>query len=467
MNKWQRFIAILFIVFTSFYLSGQNIFRTTCQGNLNRLDSLLSDTSIDIEDNRGRSLLHWAVACKNEQAFEYLIQNGIDFNGEDNQHKNPMHIAVEYGLQKYFDKLIELQASNKWIEKYGSSFLEIATLKKDSNFVKILIDKGIDINCTNNRGSTALEISKRLNATDISEFLIKNGADSSLIRSFEMKGKLMGQNEPGNSSKMFAPNFISTEAYEFGSVFNSKETEFYFGVDVNGKTEIRFTQLLDGIWSQPKAILTHDRFSYNDPFLSPKENSLYFISDRALDGISEAKRDIDIWYIERINDQWSEPINAGPNINSSFNEYYISFTNEGTMYFSSNVSSNENSKDQDIYYSRFIDGKFQQAVSLGDSINTADYEADVFVNPSEDYIIFCSTRESGFGRGDLYISFKNDQGLWTKSINMGDTINTKNHELCPFVTANGKYLFYTSNEDIYWIDTPIINELKEKVTRLK
>jgi hypothetical protein len=45
---------------------------------------------------------------------------------------------------------------------------------------------------------------------------------------------------------------------------------------------------------------------------------------------------------------------------------------------------------------------------------------------------------------------------------MGDKINTKNHELCPFVSKDGKYLFYTSNQDIYWVSAEIINEIKDK-----
>jgi len=43
-----------------------------------------------------------------------------------------------------------------------------------------------------------------------------------------------------------------------------------------------------------------------------------------------------------------------------------------------------------------------------------------------------------------------------------EPINTKNHELCPYVTSDGKYLFYTSNEDIYWVSTKIISQIKEK-----
>ena len=122
--------------------------------------------------------------------------------------------------------------------------------------------------------------------------------------------------------------------------------------------------------------------------------------------------------------------------------------------------SHEGEDNQDIYYSKFSDGEFQKAVLLGEAINTENYEADVFIDPDEKYMIFCSMRPEGLGRGDLYISFKNDDGSWRKAVNVGDSINTKNHELCPFVTDDGRFLFYTSNEDIFWVSTDIIKSLK-------
>ncbi|MCF6298052.1 MAG: glycoside hydrolase [Flavobacteriaceae bacterium] len=269
--------------------------------------------------------------------------------------------------------------------------------------------------------------------------------------------KYLKQKPPSTVSEIFAPNIISKEGeYEFGSVFNNNATEFFYGVTMNGKEEIRYSKLIGNNWSKPKTILTHKQYGYNDPFLSPDENRLYFISRRALDGLGKPK-DYDIWYVERIDNQWSDPINAGPKINSDANEYYISFTKDGTMYFSSNkVGSNF-----DIYSSKVIDGEFQKAIPLNDSINTPAYEADVFIAPDESYIIFCATRQDGLGRGDLYISFKNTDGTWAKSVNMGERINTKNHELCPFVSKDGKYLFYTSNQDIYWVSAEILESYKE------
>ncbi len=439
----HRFIFFLVLIAFSTQLTAQNIFRTACQGNIERLDSLLQNSPIDTIDNRGRSLLHWAVACKQQISFDFLLERGIPSNLKDKEGATPLYMAVRFKNEVFFNQLIALKENQDWATNSGAALLEKAILNKDLTFVKKLIKSGVAINIKNKRGSTPLEIAKKTNTTEIASWLIQAGADPTLVRTFNLKGKYLGQKKPGKTPQVFAPNFISIEEYEFGSVFNAKGDEFYYGVDVNGKSEIRFSKRKGKKWTEPVVLLVHERYGYNDPFLSPDENRLYFISQRALDGNGPAKEDHDIWYVERTQKGWSEPINAGPNINSGGNEYYISFTKEGTMYFSSNINAPEERKqsDLDIYYSKYVDGTFQKAIRLSDAINTPAYEADVYVAPDESYLIFCSTRNTGLGRGDLYISFKNTDGTWTRAINMGDKINTEHHELCPYVTPDGKYFF--------------------------
>lgn len=463
--KKYRFLIVFSIVVLSVETQAQDIFRTACQGKLARLDSLLSNAvNINSQDEHGRSLLHYAVGCRQEEVFNFLISREININIQDKRGETPLFVALQNNNETFFNALINLHVNDDLTDHYGASLLEKAILKNNLNFVKKLTEKGVDPDIENNRGSTPLEISIRTGAKEISEFLVSKGADKSKVRKFELKGEYMGQTKPGLTPKMFAPNFISTEESEFGSVFNREATEFYYGVNVNGKSEIRYSRLVGGSWSNPKTILKHERYGYNDPFLSPDENRLYFISDRALDGLGDLK-DHDIWYVNRVDNGWSDPVNTGPNINSGGNEYYISFTNDGTMYFSSNVNAPEDRKrnDYDIYFSKAPDGEFQKAIPLGDSVNTPDYEADVFVDPDESYLIFCATRPDGLGQGDLYISYKNPDGTWSEPVNMGERINSKNHELCPFVSSDKKYLFYTSNQDIYWIDSEVIEELRKEI----
>jgi hypothetical protein len=51
---------------------------------------------------------------------------------------------------------------------------------------------------------------------------------------------------------------------------------------------------------------------------------------------------------------------------------------------------------------------------------------------------------------------------WTKAVNMGNAINTAGYEYCPFVTRDGKYLFFTRDRDIYWVDGQVIDNLRKK-----
>ncbi|PTB93200.1 hypothetical protein C9994_13245, partial [Marivirga lumbricoides] len=213
-------------------------------------------------------------------------------------------------------------------------------------------------------------------------------------------------------------------------------------------------------WTAPTAIISHPVYSFNDPFLSVDGQKLFYISDRSIDG-SGNKKDYDIWYSNREGDGWSEPINTGSLINTTFNEYYISFAEDGSMYFSSNAQADKGKNhDFDIYKAEWKESEFQKPVKLSDDINTKAYEADVFVAPDESYLIFSAARKKGLGRGDLYISFKSANGEWSKASNMGPLVNTEGHELCPFVTKDGKYFFFTSNQDIYWVDASLLEAFR-------
>ena len=134
------------------------------------------------------------------------------------------------------------------------------------------------------------------------------------------------------------------------------------------------------------------------------------------------------------------------------------------MYFASNGQARIDTTrtDHDIYYSECVADVFQEPVRLDATVNSTAYEADVFVAPDESYLIFCSTRDGGFGQGDLYISFSDADGGWTEATNMGGAINTERYEYCPFVSKDGKFLFFTSGQDIYWVDAGALEELRRE-----
>jgi len=271
-----------------------------------------------------------------------------------------------------------------------------------------------------------------------------------------LSGPYLGQKPPGMKPEIFAPGIISTEKSELNAVFSPKENEFYYAIHTpEDKYIIMYTKQVDNIWTQPEIISFSGKYTDVDMAFSPNGNQLYFCSKRPVPGNSAPE--YNIWICERLqNNNWSEPIKMGTPINTSESETYPTFTNDGTMYFSSSRTGGKGSKD--IYYSKYINGKFTEAINLGDSINTQYGEGDTYVAPDESYLIItCWGRPEGKG---LDISFKKEDGTWTRKTNMEKVLQRNIIGGCPYVSPNGKYFFYTYKGDIYWVDAKIIEDLR-------
>ncbi len=151
-------------------------------------------------------------------------------------------------------------------------------------------------------------------------------------------------------------------------------------------------------------------------------------------------------------------------VNTEDHDSYPSLTRDGTIYFFSRRPGGLG--ESDIYRSRLVNGKYLKAENLGTVINTEEHEWDPFIAPDESFLVFCSTKAGGYGRDDLYISFREGDGSWTKPVNMGENFNSPGLDNRPSITPDGKFLFYVTaksgNRDIYWVDARIIEDLKPR-----
>jgi len=169
--------------------------------------------------------------------------------------------------------------------------------------------------------------------------------------------------------------------------------------------------------------------------------------------------------VKKEGNGWGEPKHMGWEINTDKNEASPSISQNGNIYF---LSDREDALGKDdIYFSIIENGKYSKPRNVGNMINTELYEDYPYIAPDESYIMFSgSDRKDGYGLGDIYLSYKADDGSWTNSINMGQIINSKADDRFPLVSPDGKYLFFisdrTGNSDIYWVDAKIIEELKPK-----
>jgi hypothetical protein len=166
--------------------------------------------------------------------------------------------------------------------------------------------------------------------------------------------------------------------------------------------------------------------------------------------------------VEKTADGWSDAKMLGPSINSdTYYENYPSVTNDGTVYY---MRGRSDGSDAGLYRSRLKDGKYAVAEKLGAVINRDSSAADPYIAPDESYLIYCLEIAGGFGGYDLYVTFRKKDGSWTEPANLGRDVNSSTLDARPYVTPDGKFLFYysdkTGNGDIYWVDAKIIDRLR-------
>ncbi len=90
--------------------------------------------------------------------------------------------------------------------------------------------------------------------------------------------------------------------------------------------------------------------------------------------------------------------------------------------------------------------------NLGLNINSSAKDEHPTLSLDGQTMYFASTREGGRGGYDLYVSHI-EKGEWSKAELLPFPINTEKEEFDPFITADGKKLFFASNRgnsDQYW-----------------
>jgi len=228
---------------------------------------------------------------------------------------------------------------------------------------------------------------------------------------------------------------------------NTKQTEAYFTVQSpNEEISGIFKSIKkDGKW-QEATLASFSGISKDlEPHLSPNGLRLYFASNRSSDFSSEVTKNFDIWYVERSStaDKWREPINAGKTINTVHNEFYPAVTQNNNLYFTSDRPT-AIGKD-DIFFSKWNKGIYTEPISLNKNVNTEGYEFNSYIAPDESFLLFSGYgRKDGVGSGDLYISYKGKEGIWSEAKNLGKLINSKYMDYCPFVHWSTKTLYFTS-----------------------
>ena len=99
----------------------------------------------------------------------------------------------------------------------------------------------------------------------------------------------------------------------------------------------------------------------------------------------------------------------------------------------------------DLYITHRIREGWSEPEKLPSSINTNEYhEPSAAFSPDEREIYVVSDRPGGFGGKDIYVIRKLPNGEWSDPQNLGREINSPFDEDAPFLSLDGKNLFFSS-----------------------
>ena len=275
----------------------------------------------------------------------------------------------------------------------------------------------------------------------------------------EIRGAYLGQTPPGFTPVEFFPELLNYPLHGT-PVFSPDGTEVFWTPMVGPDFPIQYMKMdSDSIWTDPQNAHSYiSAFNGSEPFFSYDGNRLFFNSYRP-PNIAGLVTKENIWYVDRIGYTWSAPQPLGPEINSHILHWSFSLAQNGNLYFNGEESNNVN---PDIYCSEYIDGEYTEAEKLPDVINTSGREMTPYIAPDESYLIF-GYRDNDESNVDLYISFKDGSGNWGNPVNMS-ILNSQAVEIAPYVTYDGKYLFFlsarTGASKAYWVDAGVIENYR-------
>jgi len=305
-----------------------------------------------------------------------------------------------------------------------------------------------------------------------------------------LSGPYLGQEPPGEVPIIFAPGIISHGFHELGLAVAPNHDEIFYIMSDNEYSHYVIVSIRqdNGIWTSPRIA----------PFTGPASNyalcfsgdgkRLYFSSKRPHPGSVEPRKDFDVWFTERKEEGWGPPQILRGFAREGLSEVNISFATSGRMY----LQISQPGSGGDIYYSDFSDGRYQEPVPLSNPVNTVHNESRPFIAPDESYLLFHSNRPGTLGVMDIYVSFRQEKGTWSEPANLGEPTNTQWSDFDPYVSPDGKYLFFSSyrgcSPDIYkgksykellelyrspqngyatlyWMDAKIIEKLRPSSSR--
>jgi len=273
-----------------------------------------------------------------------------------------------------------------------------------------------------------------------------------------LRGPYLGQTPPGITPVIFAPGIVSRDGSQ-GKVCiapDNSEIIFWEREWVHNTSRLLSVICTNGVWGAPVVLPFSQEYINNELALCPDGTRLFFVSNRPLESGNEAGQTPDIWISDKVDGHWGEPRNAGAPVNTPDIEVQPLCTDNNRLYFC-----RQTGDVRGVYFSDFKNGRFTEPMPV--QLNTtAGGISGPCISPDQRKL-FVHAKDERLSTGwDLYVAFADESGRWGELLRLGPSINTERSEADATVSPDGKYLFFSRDNDVYWVNMSIVDSLKSR-----
>jgi len=191
------------------------------------------------------------------------------------------------------------------------------------------------------------------------------------------------------------------------------------------------------------------QFPEYGPYMNPSNSVLIFTSrrsDYAIVGGMDYEQNEDLYYSmpDYVYDGWTDAQRFTDEINSRYNEGSACLSSDARYLIFTRCNAPDALGICDLYSAEFVNGHWTNVKNLGPNVNSNAWDSHPSMAPDGSALFFSSNRGDGFGRCDIWVSYRQLNGAWGPAQNLGPDINTIDDEVSPFFHNINNTLYFSS-----------------------
>jgi outer membrane protein OmpA-like peptidoglycan-associated protein len=225
----------------------------------------------------------------------------------------------------------------------------------------------------------------------------------------------------------------------------AETTESFVRQDLKVKESIKFDSVLVNVGPSVNTPYTEIK-----PVISSDGKTLFFARQGHPGNVGGAGDPQDVWFSKLLNPEkqtWSEARNLERPVNNGDPNGVASVSPDGNTILLINTYNPDGTVSPGgASLSTRTKTGWSPPVKLNilNYYNNSKRNVDYFLCNSGRILLMSVQRDDGMGDLDLYVSFLQKFGVWSKPLNLGPVINTGKADFAPFMAADEKTLYFAS-----------------------